>query len=430
MRTYNLDTLSPDELANLCVRPSTTYTDVPTVVHSILKQVASNGDAALRELTEKFDKAIIKKFQVCQDERENARRMVPANLQEAVSRASKSIEIFHRAQIPLPITVETTPGVSCSRVWKPINNVGLYIPGGTAPLVSTLLMLGIPATIAGCRNIVVCTPPLPSGAISPSILFAAETLNIKQIYKVGGAQAIAAMALGTESIPKVDKIFGPGNRYVAAAKLAVTQPPYNIAIDVHAGPTEVLIIADEHAKPSWVAADLIAQAEHGEDSQVILVATSRQIAIAIETEMIKQTASLSRKEIVSKALEKSFSLIVNTIDQAIEFSNRYAPEHLQLAVEHPEKYQDRITSAGSVFLGNITSAVFGDYASGTNHTLPTNGAARYSGGVTVESFMKPVFFQTVTEQGLKNIAKTVSVLAEAENLDGHKNAALIRGVAL
>jgi histidinol dehydrogenase len=287
-------------------------------------------------------------------------------------------------------------------------------------------MLGIPAKVAGCTDIIICTPPLPTGLITPSILYVANLLGIEKIFKVGGAQAIAAMASGTESIPKVDKIFGPGNRFVAAAKLVVTQPPYNLAIDVNAGPTEVLIIADESANPAWVAADLIAQAEHGEDSQVILIATSPAIVAAIESEIEKQTAGMWRMDKISKALEKSYSLIVNTIGEALDFSNRYGPEHLQLAVANPERYKDQIESAGSVFMGSLTSAVFGDYASGTNHTLPTSGAARFAGGVTTESFMKPVSFQTVDAWGFENIRTAVSTLAEAEHLDGHANAVYAR----
>jgi histidinol dehydrogenase len=426
MKQYYLEGLSKQEIADLMIRPSESYADIGASVKYIVGEVAARGDAALRQFTEKYDKCIIKDFLVSEVERTSAVNNVSAELRDAIVTASRNIEAFHRAQLPLRFDIETMPGVVCSREWRPIKTVGLYIPGGTAPLVSTLLMLAIPAKLAGCTEIVICSPPLPTGQLSPSILYAANMLGIEKIFRVGGAQAIAAMASGTETVPKVDKIFGPGNRFVAAAKLVITQPPYNVAIDVHAGPTEVLVIADENANPAWVAADLIAQAEHGEDSQVILIATSPAITAAIESEIEKQEVNLWRRDKISKALEKSYSLIVGNIDQGIQFSNQYAPEHLQMAVENPEQYIGKIESAGSVFMGAMTSAVFGDYASGTNHTLPTSGAARYAGGVTTESFMKPISFQKVSDRGFRNISAAVATLADAESLDGHANAVLIR----
>jgi len=428
MKQYILQILSADEISRLLVRPSDSYADLEPTVRGIIATVAAGGDAALRGFTEKFDHVSLQDLKVSAPELTKAESLVSKELKEAISVAAKNIETFHRAQMPGSCSVETMPGVVCSREWRPIQRVGLYIPGGTAPLVSTLLMLGIPAGIAGCPEIIICSPPTAEGKISPAILYVAGLHGLNTIFKTGGAQAIAAMAVGTETIPKVDKIFGPGNKFVAAAKSIITQPPYNVAIDVNAGPTEFLIIADESAEPAWVASDLLAQAEHGEDSQVVLVTTSIDMATAVEMEIEKQLKSLSRQQTVAKALAKSFMLVVDTMKEAINFSNRYAPEHLLMAVRNPGSWKEKIINAGSVFIGDRTSGVFGDYSSGTNHTLPTSGAARNAAGVTVESFMKSVFFQEITKEGFDRLAKTTAILAEAEGLDAHANAIYRREV--
>lgn len=353
-----------------------------------------------------------------------------SEVEQSLRYAGTNIEKFHKLQLPTAVETETSAGVFCRLEWRPIRRVGLYIPAGSAPLASTVLMLAIPARIAGCPDIVLCTPPMPSGDASPAILCAASMCGITNIFKVGGAQAIAAMGLGTETIPKVDKLFGPGNRYVAAAKALLSQPPHNIAVDMIAGPSELLVIADETANPRWLAADLLSQAEHGADSQVVLVATSRAVAEAIELEMARQIRSLERKPISSQALENSFIVLTSSVEKAIEFSNLYAPEHLMLAVRDADQLASRVMNAGSVFIGHASSVVFGDYVSGTNHTLPTGGTAAASGTLTIQSFMKPIAFQTVTQQGLASVAPVAASLARLEGLEAHARAAVIRGEAL
>ena len=363
-------------------------------------------------------------LQVSEKEMEEAQTLVSQELKLAITQAAQNIRNFHASQVEEKKIIETTDGVFCWRENRAIENIGIYIPGGTAPLFSTVLMLGIPANIAGCKNMILCSPPDKNGKINPAILFAAKLVGIKTIFKVGGSQAIAALTLGTETIPKVDKIFGPGNQYVTAAKqLALS---YRVAIDIPAGPSEVLVIADETSIPAFVAADLLSQAEHGADSQVILLSTSESVASQIQIEIEKQLTELSRKDIAKAALQNSKSVILSSVDEATDLSNYYAPEHLILSIENAENLSGKITNAGSVFLGNYSPESAGDYASGTNHTLPTNGYARNYSGVSLDSFIKKVTFQNITKTGIKNIGKTIELMAEAEELSAHKNAVSIR----
>ena len=395
-------------------------------VRNIIRDVEARGDDAVRMLTKQFDHVTVEDFSVTEEEFIHAKNITPATIIDALSVAAKNIEQFHRAQLPKPVEVQTMPGVVCRREWRPVRRVGLYVPGGSAPLISTVLMLGIPANIAGCEEIILCTPPAESGEIPAALLVAAGMAGIKRVYKIGGAQAIAAMAVGTKTIPRVDKIFGPGNRFVAAAKSIISQPPFDVAIDMLAGPSELLIIADESANSQWVAADLLSQAEHGKDSPVILVSTSSTFVDEVEKWISVQRSNMSRLAMIEESIRNSVALIVEHPDDAIRFANEYAPEHLILAMNNPEKFIPRIQNAGSVFVGHFTSVVFGDYVSGTNHTLPTNGSAVATGGLTVESFMKPVSFQSVTKEGFHNLAAAAKALARAEGLDAHANAVAIR----
>ncbi|HMD14318.1 MAG TPA: histidinol dehydrogenase, partial [Bacteroidota bacterium] len=358
-------------------------------------------------LTKRFDHVMMEDFSVTDEEFIRAKNITSAITVNALSVAENNIEQFHRAQLPKPVEVQTMRGVVCRREWRPIRRVGLYVPGGSAPLISTVLMLGIPARIAGCQEIILCTPPAESGEIPAALLVAAEMVGIKQVYKIGGAQAIAAMAVGTKTISRVNKIFGPGNQFVSAAKSVVSQPPYNVAIDMLAGPSELLIIADESANPQWVAADLLSQAEHGKDSPVVLVSTASTFVDEVEKWISVQQSSLTRSIMIEESIRNSVALVVEHPDDAIRIANEYAPEHLILAVNDPEKFIAQIHNAGSVFIGHLTSVVFGDYASGTNHTLPTNGSAVSTGGLTVESFMKPISFQSITDEGFQNLAAVV-----------------------
>lgn len=355
-----------------------------------------------------------------------AAKKVSNEIKTALEQAASNITKFHEIQLESRKTVETMPGVICFAEMRPIEKVGLYIPGGTAPLPSTVLMLAIPARLAGCKEIVLCTPPAKDGTINDVILAAAEIAGVKTIYRVGGAQAIAAMAYGTETIPKVDKIFGPGNQYVTAAKMLVSTEPDGAAIDMPAGPTELLVVADEAARADFVAADLLSQAEHGADSQVVLVCTDVQKISEITAEVKRQLKSLSRQQIAAKALDNSFSIVVKDIDAALEFANRYSPEHLILNVKEPQKLVKKVVNAGSVFLGAYSPESAGDYASGTNHALPTYGYARSYSGVSLASFQKRITFQQLTPEGVKNIASTVQIIAEQEGLTAHKRAMEIR----
>lgn len=408
----------------LCARPQVELEFLENSVKNILARVQRSGDDALRELTKQLDRAEVKQLQVSEKEIREAVDTVPQDLKDAIAAAANNIGKFHEAQRQTPQPVETMPGVKCWRKAIPIQKVGVYIPGGSAPLFSTVLMLGIPARLAGCDEVILCTPPNPDGKINTAILYAAQLTGIKKIFKVGGAQAIAAMAYGTESIPKVFKIFGPGNQYVTKAKQLVNQQ--GIAIDMPAGPSEVLVWADETANPAFVAADLLSQAEHGEDSQVMLVVNNEQIISAIITEIDKQLTNLPRKSIAEKALQNSKIICMSSVETAVDFINEYAPEHLIINTQDADRLSDKIVNAGSVFIGNYSPEAIGDYASGTNHTLPTNGYAKASGGVSLESFIRYITFQKLTENGLKLLGPVVEKMAEAEQLTGHKQAVTVR----
>jgi histidinol dehydrogenase len=412
------------EWKSLCERPLQNQENLESQVKQVFSEVERNGDKALKFFTEKFDKVSIQDLKVSESEIIEAEKLVSDELKSAIKIASENIRKFHSSQQEERKTIETTEGVFCWRENRAIENIGIYIPGGTAPLFSTVLMLGIPANIAGCKNIVLCSPPDKNGNINPAILFTANLIGIKNIFKVGGSQAIAGLTFGTETIPKVDKIFGPGNQYVTTSKQFALN--YNLAIDIPAGPSEVLVIADETSVPEFVASDLLSQAEHGADSQVILLSNSGKIIKKINIEIEKQLSELPRKEIAEIALQNSKSILLSSIDEAIKFSNYYAPEHLILAIENAENFTNKITNAGSVFLGNYSPESAGDYASGTNHTLPTNGFAKNYSGVSLDSFVKKITFQNITKTGIKNLGKTIKLMAEAEDLIAHKNAVSLR----
>ncbi|MEX0737066.1 MAG: histidinol dehydrogenase [Bacteroidota bacterium] len=418
--------LTPKERRELCLRPSGDSGEPVTAVREICLAVRQRGDDALREYGQRFDTIAVESFKTTKEEFEAARAIVPESILEALGVAAANIRTFHAAQGEPVRLVETMPGVVCWRERRPIETVGLYVPAGSAPLPSTVLMLGIPAVLAGCKRIVLCSPPKKNGSVDPMVLAAAELVGISEVYKVGGAQAIAALAYGTGSIPKVDKIFGPGNKYVTAAKRLVASDPEGAAIDLLAGPSELLIIANVDADPRMVAADLLSQAEHDPSSQVVLVTDSQQLADRVVPELRDMLLRLPRNEIARKALEVSFILVTSSLENAVRFSNEYAPEHLIVNVRTPERFVPMISNAGSVFLGPHAPVTAGDYASGTNHTLPTGGTARWSGGVSVESFQKTTTFQTISTDGIRNLAPTLTTLAEAEGLEGHKRAVTIR----
>lgn len=415
---------SKESWSSLCERPQLELGFLESSVRNILNRVKHSGDEALRELTLQFDKIQLGNIQADAQEVNEASTMLTEQLKQAIQKAATNIKKFHAAQKREPMQVETMPGVTCWRKGVAIDKVGIYIPGGTAPLFSTVLMLGIPAKLAGCQEIVLCTPPDKNGKINPAILFAASLVGVTKIFKVGGAQAIAAMAYGTETIPQVYKIFGPGNQYVTKAKQLVLEE--GIAIDMPAGPSEVLVVADETAEPSFIAADLLSQAEHGEDSQVILVLLDPTLVDSVKNEINEQLTSLPRKAIAEKALTNSRVVIFDEMDAAVEFVNQYAPEHLIINTKDFSAVADRITNAGSVFLGNYSPEAIGDYASGTNHTLPTNGYAKAYAGVSLESFMKYITYQQLTKEGLKSLGPVVEQMAEAEQLMAHKQAVSIR----
>jgi len=425
MKTYNYSDLSKADIQKLVQRNADPAEEIRAVVEDVIQNVRSNGDKALFEYAAKFDKVDLKSLFIEKDEIEQLASTLQPDQKQALQTAYDNIYKFHQTQLKTEDKVETMPGVTCWRELRPIEKVGLYIPGGTAVLPSTFLMLGIPARIAGCHEIVVCSPPQKDGKVNAYIAYVAHLLGIEKIYLTGGAQAIAAMAYGTESITKVDKIFGPGNQYVTKAK-TIIQSTTNTAIDMPAGPSEVLVIADESAVPEYVAADLLAQAEHGVDSQSVLVTTSAEFAEKVMTELDKQLPVLPRAEIAGKAIDNSYIVITKTLDEAMDFSNQYAPEHLILATANWKLITTSIINAGSVFLGNLTPESAGDYASGTNHTLPTSAYARAYSGVSVDSFVKKITFQHISPEGIKNIGPTVEVLAELEGLQAHKNAVTIR----
>jgi histidinol dehydrogenase len=425
MKTYNYSDLNKESIARLVQRNVDPANEIRAIVEEVLATVQQNGDRALFDFAAKFDKVTLNKLYLDKVELEEMASTVSPDQKAALDTAYNNIFKFHQTQLKTEDKVETMPGVTCWRELRPIEKVGLYIPGGTAVLPSTFLMLGVPARIAGCHEIVVCSPPQKSGKVNAFIAYVALLLGIDKIYMVGGAQAIAAMAYGTETISKVDKIFGPGNQFVTKAK-TIVQSTTTTAIDMPAGPSEVLVIADETANPEFIAADLLAQAEHVIDSQSILVTTSAQIAEATLAEVEKQTAVLPRAEIVQQALDNSYILVTNTLGEAMDFSNVYAPEHLILATDHWQQITDKIINAGSVFLGNLTPESVGDYASGTNHTLPTSSYARAYSGVSVDSFVKKITFQHISPDGIKNIGPSVEILAELEGLHAHKNAVSVR----
>ncbi|WP_430810717.1 MULTISPECIES: histidinol dehydrogenase [unclassified Carboxylicivirga] len=415
---------SKAEWGALLARPDNGLDDVYDTARGILGDVKRNGDEALLKYTRMFDGAAPEGLQVRPDEIEVAVRQVSDELKEALSMAFKNIEAFHRSQQRQNTVVETMPGVSCWQKSVPIDRVGLYIPGGTAPLFSTVLMLGIPATIAGCSEIVLCTPANAKGEVHPAILYAASLVGVTRIFKLGGIQAIGAMAYGSDSVPKVDKIFGPGNRFVTAAKQLVSLK--DVAIDMPAGPSEVMIMADDSAVPEFIAADLLSQAEHGADSQVVLLATSEELLQQVKVALTAQLESLPRKEVASKALQNSRMIVLESEDEMVAMCNEYAPEHLIIAMNDEEGVAQKVRNAGSVFLGNYSPESAGDYASGTNHTLPTHGYATAFSGVNLDSYMKQITFQKITQSGLKRIGPSIEVMAAAEQLDAHKNAVSVR----
>jgi histidinol dehydrogenase len=412
------------EWKELLKRPYFDNKGVLESVQMILNGVRQHGDEALHSFTKKFDGVELTRFQVRKEEIEQAENNLSDSLKQAILQAKNNIEVFHQKQLAGKEVVETMPGIKCWRKGVGIEKVGLYIPGGTAPLFSTVLMLGIPAKLAGCKEIVLCTPCNNEGQIHPAILYAAQLVGVTQMFKVGGAQAIAAMAYGTEIVPKVFKIFGPGNQYVTAAKQLVQME--GVAIDMPAGPSEVCVLADESANPAFVAADLLSQAEHGSDSQVIMVGTSEEVVTACIQQIEAQLAQLPRKDMAEKALLNSKAIVISNLDDAIALVNEYAAEHLIISCKDADAITDQITNAGSVFIGNYSPESVGDYASGTNHTLPTNGFARAFSGVSVDSFLKKITYQKLTKEGLHNIAQTVIEMAEAEGLKAHANAVRVR----
>jgi histidinol dehydrogenase len=409
---------------NILKRPTFDFSSIQNNILSILQDVKANGDVAVKNYTKKFDGVELENIAVTQAEIDFAIDNVSDELKVAIALAKNNIWKFHESQKEEIIKVETTTGVFCWRKSIAIEKVGLYIPGGTAPLFSTLLMLGVPAVIAGCKEIIVCTPPGASGNIHPAILFVADLLGIKKIFKVGGAQAIVAMAFGTLSVPKVYKIFGPGNQYVTTAKQLINAQ--GISIDLPAGPSELAIYADETANPKFVAADLLSQVEHGIDSQVVLVTNSQEMVNKVKDCLLQQLNELPRKSIAEQALQNSMAIVLQEVDTAFSLLNEYAPEHLIIASDAAEQLASKVINAGSVFLGHYTPESAGDYASGTNHTLPTNGFAKAYSGVSLDSFYKKITFQNLNTTGLQNIGKSVEIMAEQEGLQAHKNAISIR----
>jgi len=410
--------------ADILARPTLDTKFLERTVANILQDVKAHGDQALKHCARHFDKVELDDFLVSEAEFDEAEARVSPELKEAISAAKANIEKFHQAQTEKPEVIETTTGVFCWRKSVAIQRVGLYIPAGTAPLFSTVLMLAVPAQIAGCREIVLCSPPGADGKINDATLYAARLCGATKVFKIGGAQAVGAMAYGTETVPRVYKIFGPGNQFVTEAKQQVSK--FAVAIDMPAGPSEVAVLADETCVPAFVAADLLSQAEHGTDSQVLLVTTDENVIAKTFREIEKQLADLPRKEIAAKALENSKAILVKNLETAIEILNEYAAEHLIIAAENAAEIAENIVNAGSVFIGNYSCEAAGDYASGTNHTLPTNGYAKAFSGVSLDSFVKKITFQKLTVAGIVNLGKTVELMAEAESLQAHKNAVSIR----
>lgn len=415
---------NPEQWSELAKRKTFATADLNETVKAVFNDIQKNRSKAVKKYTSYFDGVTIENCAITSSEIENAVAQIPSDLKNAIQVAADNISKFHSSQKEIPTKIETTLGVFCWRENRAIDTIGIYIPGGTAPLFSTVLMLGIPAKIAGCKTIILFSPPDKNGNINPAILYAAQLIGITKIFKVGGIQAIAAMTFGTDEIQKVSKIFGPGNQYVTAAKQYAQQ--LGLAIDMPAGPSELLVIADETCDPEFVASDLLSQAEHGADSQVILVTNSEEIVLKVALAIENQKSFLPRQVTVENALENSRAIIFKDIQTAIEFSNFYAPEHLILAIEDAESLIERIENAGSVFIGNYSCESAGDYASGTNHTLPTNGYAKNYSGVSLDSFVKKITFQKLTSQGIQNLGPTIEIMAAAEQLNAHKNAVTIR----
>lgn len=408
----------------ILARPTDSYDSLEPLVKEIFDEVAIKGDEAVKQYTEQFDDVLLEDLQVPQKALEAAAEALSDELKKAMTQAKQNIEKFHRAQKTSKVELTTQAGVHCWQEKRPVEKVGLYIPGGSAPLFSTIMMLAIPAQIAGCQERILCTPPNEKGDVDPAILYAAQLCGITTVYRVGGIQAIAAMTLGTASIPKVYKIFGPGNQFVTAAKQWATK--FQVAIDLPAGPSELLVAADATSNPNYVAADLLSQAEHGPDSQVVLVSTSSSLIEAVRKAIDIQLEQLPRKEIATQALENSKAILVASDAAAIDLINAYAPEHYIIMTENEQDYVDGVQNAGSVFIGAYTPESAGDYASGTNHTLPTNGYARQYSGVNLDSFMKAITFQKITDNGLQKLGPAIEIMATAEGLEAHKNAVSIR----
>lgn len=405
-------------------RPTQTVEDIESTVNEVFSEIKKKGDVAVAKYTSLFDGVSLDNFEVTQHEVTEAESQIPQDLKDAMLLAHENITRFHTAQRTERISVTTSPGVECWQEKRPIEKIGLYIPGGTAPLFSTILMLAVPSNIAGCKEIILCTPPDKEGKINPAILYAASLCGISRIFKIGGIQAIGALTFGTQTVPKVYKIFGPGNQFVTVAKQLATK--HDVAIDMPAGPSELLVVADDTANAAFVASDLLSQAEHGADSQVILVSTSEKLLDAVEEEIKIQIADLPRKTIAEKSMAHCRLILVESDEVALEMINEYAPEHFIICAKNEDLYIDGIMNAGSVFIGNYTPESAGDYASGTNHTLPTNGYARQYSGVNLDSFMKSMTFQRITAEGIKNIGPAIELMAEAEGLQAHKNAVSLR----
>lgn len=415
---------APNIWPELLKRPTKTVADIETTVQTIFSDIKKQGDEAIKKYTERFDSVQLENFKVSDTEIEEAKQQVSPALKEAIQLAKKNIESFHTAQKTKSVNVETEKGVKCWQEKRPIQKVGLYIPGGSAPLFSTILMLAVPAKIAGCQEIVLCTPPGKKGNVHPAILYTASLCGVTKILKVGGIQAVAGMTFGTPSIPKVYKIFGPGNQFVTVAKQLATK--FSVAIDMPAGPSELLVVADETANPSFVASDLLSQAEHGPDSQVILVSTSKKLLVEVDRKIKQQLAQLPRKAIAEKAIANSKFILSENDEMALQLINEYGPEHFIIVTKNEDFFVNGIHNAGSVFIGNYTPESAGDYASGTNHTLPTNGFAKQYSGVNLDSFLKSMTFQKINETGIKRIGKAIELMAEAEGLEAHKNAVSLR----
>ena len=412
------------EWPELCRRPADVNPAVRGRVEAIVARVREGGDEALRALAAEIDGYVPESFSISQEEIAEASARVPQKVKDAVSEAAANIRAFHKAQMPEQVVVETAPGVRCIQKPVPIRSVGLYIPGGTAPLFSTVLMLALPAQIAGCREVVLCTPAGKDGKVAPAVLYAAAYCGVSRIFRIGGAQAVAAMAYGTESVPKVDKIFGPGNQYVTTAKQMLGGSV--VAIDMPAGPSEVMVVVDDSSDPAFAAADLLSQAEHGRDSQVMLVSTDSAKAEAVAAEVERQVAVLGRADLALGALAKSHAVVLDSLDDVVDFADAYAPEHLIISTKDPWSVADRVSAAGSVFVGAYTPESAGDYASGTNHTLPTSGWARSHSGVNIDSFIRKMTLQEISRGGLRGLAPAIIVMAEAEGLQAHAAAASIR----